>query len=330
MISLQAYGAREHPQNFISSGANKHHVTLDDEEEYLTDFSCDDKNEESIVWKGGLKTGVSEGPQIMYPNEGQGLDDSNSQREEAVLPGNDRIEWWAATWPNMTGLNEDEDMCNSSSISSVQTDSSTQEAAGTLLGRDSEQSLFLHQNVYLQGPIVDADFSSTGSRQSLMLEKGNVSSWATVSSVKESHKGCKILVGLDLPRSQESVDILHPKALEVSLLEGERPVSRSSDKHCQPSKGYVSDDDSKWEDSVVQETTLESSRHIINTGDLDELVIDTKCHKENMRKDMEDIYLLRQKAEQEELAAQQAVIEAASGGLEIFLKVEDMRQHVSR
>lgn len=45
---------------------------------------------------------------------------------------------------------------------------------------------------------------------------------------------------------------------------------------------------------------------------------------------MEDIYLLRQKAEQEELAAQHAKTEAASSGLEIFLKVEDMRQKMSR
>lgn len=310
--------------------AKKHPVTLD-------------QDEESIVWKGGFKSNVPRGAQVIYSDQGHGLDDiydSNCQQEEAISPGNQRIDWWATTWPNVAGSKNDEGMYNSSSNSSVHTDSNTQEATGTLTWSDMEQYKSIRQKVYWQGGThVDIDYSSTGSTQSLTLEKENTSLWSTASGLNNFDEGCKSLVQLGLPLSQESFKVFNPKALEVSSLEAERSVSRSDD---EPSKGYVSDDDSKissgqsvnvksvWKDSLVQENLLESSRYNINTEDLDKFVNEAKSCKENVRKDMEDIYLLRQKAEQEELAAQHAKTEAASSGLEIFLKVEDMRQKMSR
>ena len=77
----------------------------------------------------------------------------------------------------------------------------------------------------------------------------------------------------------------------------------------------------------MQEHSHMSSRYNINTEDLDKLVYEAKHCKENMKKDTEDVYLLRQKARQEKLDAQHAKIEATSNGLGIFLLkvLEDMQ-----
>lgn len=306
----------------IMPDSKKHHSTWHQDEECLTDF---DKHEESIVWKGGFKSNVPMNAKVICPGQGQYLTDfygSNCLQEQATLPGNERTDWWATTWPHVAEPEDNSDMYSSLSNSSVRRDSNTR--------------------VHLQGvPTVDIDCSFTWSIESSTLEKENASLWSPATGSSKSDTRCKVLAEIGLPLSQEYLKMLssktsNPEALDPSIFGLERLNSRSGNKH-----GVTSDGNSKissrlstnvksvWEDNFFREFFPDSSRYNINTEDLDNFYTAAKLCKENVMKDMEDIALLRQRAEEEELAAQFAKTEAASSGLEIFLKVEDIRQQVS-
>lgn len=301
--------------------ATNHLLTPAQNELYPNDFLYD-KHEEAIVWKGGLVSRKLDYQENMYATEGQGLDDfyeSGHQQEEATMRGNEQIDWWTAMWPNAIGLKE-HDVLDSSS--SVQTDLEVQEEAGSPLRSDTELYKLMQQRVNWQRPIVDTDGSSTGSP------------WGNVSSLNTFHKGCKSLMDYDLPLSQDSLEVFPPMALCANTSEQGVPVSSSDNR---PVKDNANDDDNKLlscfsvtvkRDCPMQESLLESSRYLIATEDLDKLVLEARCRKDNMRKDMEDICLLRQKAEQEELVAQRAKAEASHGGEDILLKVGDLQQQI--
>ncbi|MCO5556490.1 hypothetical protein L7F22_010039 [Adiantum nelumboides] len=314
--------------------AKKHPVRLKQDEFYSTD-SSHDKHEESIVWKGGL---VSHKLEDHYPNEGRGLDDfyeSDYQQERAIMQGNERIDWWAATWPYPCGPKE----AVFDSLSSVQTNSEVEEEGSSSLWSDTELFNSIRKKVICQEPIVKTDLSSSGSLHSSLLEKDKESSSGNVSGFTKLHAGCKSLLELDLPLSQVSLEGFSPMAVDANMSEQGGSASNLSRRHTQSPKYHVKDNDSELflslscnvrGDCQRQEGLLQSSRYIINTNDLDEMVVEAKCCKENVRKSMEDIYLLRQKTEQEELVAQQAKAEATRGGVDILLKVEDLRQQIMR
>lgn len=339
------------------SGVKQHYAVDVKKEGELAD-SCCDKHEESIVWKGGLRTEVSENPYISYmkpENEGWGSDynyDSNQwQRQSgvAVLPANQAIDWWAAAWPGKLGGKDGD----GSSTSSRQTESEILEELGNCLWSNMEQPKtieVLPQQNQLQGSNVDGCNSAIDLTQCLILEEAGTLLWGTEGAAKDFPKGgqskaSEILAALETPPllSQECPKAFQPKANEASLLEEENPFVSFSDELFRLTGRYLDDDDDDkpsfdqsvnekgvYEDCVVQKTMRESSRHSINIEDLDKRVDKAKCCKENMRKEIEDIHLLRLKAEHEEAAAQHAKIEAANGGLEIFLKVEEIRQQLSR
>ncbi|MCO5603114.1 hypothetical protein L7F22_057260 [Adiantum nelumboides] len=291
--------------------AKKHPVRLKQDEFYSTD-SSHDKHEESIVWKGGL---VSHKLEDHYLNEGRGLDDfyeSDYQQERAIMQGNERIDWWAATWPYPCGPKADV----FDSLSSVQTNSEVEEEGSSSLWSDSELFNSLRQKVNSQEPIVRTDLSSSGSLHSSLLEKDKGSSSGNV-----------------------SLEVFSPMAVDANMSEQGGSASNLSRRHTQLPKYHAKDSDSELflslsgnvrGDCQRQEGLLQSSRYIIDTNDLDEMVVEAKCCKENVRKSMEDIYLLRQKTEQEESVARQAKAEAARGGVDILLKVEDLRQQIMR
>ncbi|KAI5070222.1 hypothetical protein GOP47_0014565 [Adiantum capillus-veneris] len=321
-----------HVDGTLLMHAAKRHLVIPKRDELYSTDSSHDKHEESIVWKGGLVTPKPEDP---CPNEGRELADfykSDSQKEQATMQGNERIEWWAATWPNASGPRGDDVL---DSPSSVQTDLEVEEEGSSSLWSDTELYNSIPQKVNWQQPIIKIDCSSIDSAQSSLLEKENGSSWGNVSDSMKFHDGCKSLVELDLPLSQDSFEVFSPMGLDANMSEQGGPVRR----HTQLSKGHANDDDRKLSlclsvntrrDCAIQEGLLETSRYIIDTEDLDKLVVEAKCQKENVRKGMEDIYLLRQQTEQEESAAQQAKAEATRGGADILLKVADMRKQMLR
>lgn len=333
---------------YMLSGV-KNHYAIDVEKEGELADSCCDKHEESIVWKGGLRTDVSENPYTSYPkpeNGGWGSVyhyDSNQwqrqQSEVAVLPANQSIDWWAATWPGKLGGRDGD----GSSTSSRQTESEIVEELGNCWSNMEQPKTIevLPQLNQLQGPNVDRCNSSIDLTQCLILDDGAAKDFPKGGQSKAS----EILAALETPLllSQECPKGFQPKANEASLLEEENPFVSFSDELFWLTERYLDDDDDDkpsfdqsvnkkgvYEDCVVQKTMCESSRHNINIEDLDKRVYEAKKCKENMRKEIEDIHLLRLKAEQEEAAAQHAKTEAANGGLEIFLKVEEIRQQLSR
>lgn len=87
---------------------------------------------------------------------------------------------------------------------------------------------------------------------------------------------------------------------------------------------------SDHEDSNVLGTTSSSFGQNISIQSLQDVVEEARADKELLMKFIEDISILRAKADQENCSAQRAKIDAVGGGQEILLKAEEMRKKIAQ